>query len=62
MTFIQNENRVIWQKFPVLERIGEWHTGPYWVNSVSFSPDGRFLVVQGNLPGTWQYGLFLLER
>lgn len=65
IAYIQNENRVIWQTFPTLERIGTWHTGPYWVHPVpsSFSPDGRFLVVQGNRPhGTWQYGLFLLER
>lgn len=62
MMFIQNENKVIWQTFPALERIGKWHTGLYRVNPVSFSPDGRFLVVQGNLPGIWQYGLFLLER
>lgn len=62
MVFIQNENRVIWQTFPALELVGEWHTGRYWVVPASFSPNGRFLVVQGNLPGTWQYGLFLLER
>lgn len=62
MAFTQNGNRVVWQTFPALEQIGEWHTGQYWIYPVSFSPDARFLVVQGNLPGTWHYGLYLLER
>jgi len=62
MAFIQDETRVIWQTFPALETVGNWQTGNCWVSPISFSPDGRFLVVQGNQPGLWQYGLFLLER
>jgi hypothetical protein len=62
MAFIQDETRVVWQTFPALETVRQWQIGSYWVSPISFSPDGRFLVVQGNLPGFWQYALFLLEH
>lgn len=35
---------------------------PDAIEDVTLSPDGRYLVVEGNIPGLWQSGLFVLER
>jgi hypothetical protein len=52
---------VTWQTFPEAELIGRWDTSPFWTHPVAWSPDGRFLVTEGTVPGLWQYGLFVLE-
>jgi hypothetical protein len=52
---------VTWQTFPEAEPIGRWDTSPFWTYPVAWSPDGRFLVTEGNVPGLWQCGLFVLE-
>ncbi len=57
-----DESRITWQTFPDAEPIGRWDTGQFWTYPVEWSPDGRYLVTEGNVPGTWRYGLFLLER
>lgn len=62
LAFIQNESTIIWQTFPEGQPIGHWHTGPYWVYPVAFSPDGRYLTVLGNVPGQQHAGLFLIAR
>ncbi len=62
MAFTQNETSVVWQTFPEGQPMGRWHTGDYWVHPAAFSPDGRHLVALGNLPGRWEYGLFVLVR
>jgi hypothetical protein len=54
--------RVTWQTFPAAQMIGHWDLGKFWVRPVAWSPDGRFLAAEGNVPGEWQYALFLLER
>jgi hypothetical protein len=61
MVFIKDEN-IIWQTFPEARLIGGWDTNPYWTYSLEWSPNGQFLVVEGNVPGVADYGLFVLER
>ncbi|MCB0000241.1 MAG: hypothetical protein KDE56_30965, partial [Anaerolineales bacterium] len=61
VAFSQRNTKIVWQTFPNSTPLGEWGTEPYWVYPVMFSPNGRYLVAQGNLPGTWQYGLFIFE-
>jgi hypothetical protein len=61
MAFSSNET-VTWQTFPDAERIGQWNTGQYWANPIAWSPDGRSLVMIGNIPGVVELGLFILER
>lgn len=54
--------KVIWQTFPVAERIGQWDSGQFSAYPVAWSPNGRFLITIGNNPGLWQYGMFVLSR
>ena len=61
MAFNSDET-LIWQTFPEAERIGEWNTMPFWTYPVTWSPDNRFLLTIGNIPGAIEYGLFILER
>lgn len=61
MAFNSDET-LIWQTFPEAERIGEWKTKPFWTYPAAWSPDGRFLLTIGNIPGAVEYGLFILER
>ena len=53
---------VTWQTFPNAEIIGQWNTGEFWSSPAAWSPDGQSIVTIGNIPGTYQYGLFLLKR
>jgi dipeptidyl aminopeptidase/acylaminoacyl peptidase len=53
---------VTWQTFSSAELIGRWDTGEFSTHPVAWSPNGHFLVTEGNVPGEWQYGLFVLER
>ncbi len=53
---------VTWQTFPEAESIGRWDTSPFWTYPVVWSPDGRFLVTEGAVPGQWQYGLSLIRK
>jgi hypothetical protein len=62
MAVTQNETTLIWQTFPQGEPLGHWDTSPYSARPEAFSPDGRYLVVVGNKPSLWDYGLFVLER
>ena len=62
MAFTQNETALVWQTFPAGEPLGRWDTSPYSARPEAFSPDGHYLVLVSNLPGLWQYALFLLER
>jgi hypothetical protein len=57
-----DEEIVTWQTFPDARIIGRWDTGQFSTRPVAWSPDSRFLVTEGNVPGLWQYGLFVLER
>lgn len=57
-----DEEIVTWQTFPDAQIIGRWDAGQFSTRPVAWSPDGRFLVTEGNVPGFWQYGLFVLER
>lgn len=52
---------VTWLTFPDGDLLGRWDTGQFWTYPVAWSPDGRFLATEGNVPGMWQYGLFVLE-
>jgi hypothetical protein len=56
-----SDDKVTWQTFPEAERIGVWDTGEFWAVPVAWSPDDRFLVTVGNIPGIVEYGLFVLE-
>lgn len=53
---------VIWQTFPEGELIGEWPIAPYAASNVTWSPNGRFLAITGQIIGEWEYSLFLFER
>ncbi len=53
--------RLTWQTFPDGEILGRWNTSPYWVQPVGWSTDGSLLAAQGNVPGRWTYGLFVLK-
>jgi hypothetical protein len=57
-----DDELVTWQTFPGVELIGRWETGQFWARPVAWSPDGRYLAAEGNVPGMWEYGLFVLER
>lgn len=62
IAYTQNETTTVWQTFPGGEVIGRWETGRFSVNPRAWSPDGRFLVAVGNVPGESEYGLFVLKR
>jgi hypothetical protein len=53
--------KVIWQTFPEADRIGQWNTGQFSASPIAWSPNGRFLVTVGNIPGLWEYGMFVLN-
>lgn len=57
-----SSDKVTWQTFPEAKTIGRWDTGQFSAYPVEWSPDGRSLVTIGNIPGLWEYGLFILER
>ncbi len=61
LAFTQNETTLVWLTFPMGEPLGHWQTGPYWAYPVALSPDGRYVIAVGNLPGDWEYALFVLE-
>jgi hypothetical protein len=56
-----DDETVTWQTFPAGEVVGRWDTGQFWTVPVAWSPDGLLLVTEGNVPGLWEYGLFILE-
>lgn len=58
--FSDREHLITWQTFPDAVLIGRWNTGQFWTHPVAWSPDGRHLITEGNVPGLWQYGLFVL--
>lgn len=62
MVFSQNETTLVWQSFPSLLEKGRWNTGPFSSYPASFSPDGRYALAIGNIPGKSAYGLFILEQ
>jgi WD40 repeat protein len=57
-----DDAHITWQTFPDAASIGSWDTGEYWTRPVGWSPSGRFLAAEGNMPGEWKHGLFVLER
>ena len=58
---LTSDKKVTWQTFPEAERIGQWSTGDFVTQPLAWSPNGRFLVTIGNIPGDWKYGMFVLE-
>jgi hypothetical protein len=53
---------IIWQTFPDGELIGQWSTTPFQVRPTGWSPYGWFLAAVGQVPGHWEYALFIFDR
>lgn len=47
--------------FPAGTVLNSWATGEYWARPDVWSPDGKRLAMSGNVPGEWEYGLFIVE-
>ena len=51
MVYVTAEATGIWQAFPESAEITCWDTSPCWSYPISFSPDGRYVVLGGYSPG-----------
>ena len=55
-------SRVSWRTFPEAQALGEWDADPYAAHPALISADGCRLAAEGNIPGTWDAGLFIWDR